>query len=157
LRAVGWAPEAIREIAFLAASHVYFNRIATLPAMPVARLERMARLPGLELVGLVHRWLSRARPRPEPLPREACGGPWSYLVEALSSLPVARGLRRVLDEACASPGLPRRTKLLVFAVIARTAACSHSGCAGSSSARSASSSGSSAPSRASRPRRSWSG
>lgn len=36
LRAGGWGEEAIRELAFLAAANVYYNRIATLPALPVA-------------------------------------------------------------------------------------------------------------------------
>jgi alkylhydroperoxidase family enzyme len=126
LRAAGWSREAVREIAFLAAIHVYFNRIATLPAVPVARLERMARLPGLGLLApIFRRLMHRVHPRPDPLSLEACAGPLAYLVEAFAALPAGRGLRQVLDEACASPGLPLRSKLLVFAVVARAVGCPH--------------------------------
>ncbi len=100
LSAAGWSHDAIRELAYLAAVNVYYNQIATLPAVPVARLE--------------------------PITREGCGGPWSFLVAALSALPAGPGLRRVLDEACASPLLPRRSKFLVFAVVARTLGCPYS-------------------------------
>jgi len=121
LLALGWPPDAVTELVFLAAVNVFLNRIATLPALPVARVERVSRLPGLGLVGPIARRILRSRAqRPAPLAPAECAGPWAHLVEALARLPAGRALRRVLDEACASPVLPRRTKLFVFAVVART-------------------------------------
>ena len=121
LLGLGWSADAVGELAFLAAVHVYLNRISTLPALPVARVERVSRLPGLGLVAPIARRLLRSRPRrSRPLEPAECAGPWAYLVESLARLPAGRVLRRVLDEAFASPVLPRQTKLLVFAVVART-------------------------------------
>ena len=121
LHALGWSADAVAELAFLAAVHLYLNRIATLPALPVARVERVSRLPGLGLAAPLARRFFRPRARRlPPLAPAECAGPWAYLVEALARLPAGRALRRVLDDACASPVLPRRTKLLVFAVVART-------------------------------------
>jgi hypothetical protein len=78
-------------------------------------------------VAPIARRLLRARTRrSRPLEPVECAGPWAYLVEALARLPAGRVLRRVLDEACASPVLPRQTKLLVFAVVARTLGSAHS-------------------------------
>jgi alkylhydroperoxidase family enzyme len=127
LAAVGWSEEAIAELACVAAANVFANRVATLPALPIASVERAARLPGLGLVApLARRLLFGARGETAPLERGRCAGPWSFLVEALARVPAGRVLRRVLDDACDSPVLPRRSKLLVFAVVARTVRCGRS-------------------------------
>jgi len=121
LRALGWRADAVAELSFLAAVHVFMNRISTLLALPVARAERVSRLPGLGLAAPLARRFFRRRVRhAPPLAAAECAGPWAHLVEALAGLPAGRVLRRVLDDACASPALPRPTKLLVFAVVART-------------------------------------
>jgi AhpD family alkylhydroperoxidase len=43
LRAAGWSDAAIRELALAASFNVFLNRIATLPALPIERLERYSR------------------------------------------------------------------------------------------------------------------
>jgi alkylhydroperoxidase family enzyme len=129
LRAAGWPEAAIRELAFLAAAHVYFNRIHTLPAIPPERGERFASHWSLPfLAPLVGRLLRArfARGQVEPLPEDMRNGPYSYLVLALDGLPAARALRRLLDDAWASPLLAHRTKALIFAVIARGLGCAFS-------------------------------
>jgi AhpD family alkylhydroperoxidase len=129
LREAGWSDEAIRELAFLTVAHAYYNRVATIPAIPVERAERLARSPLLRLfVPLTRRALRRRQERGEreraaPAWRSA---PYGELVLRLDGLPAAGALRRLLDEALVSDALPRRAKLLVFAVVARGLDCPHS-------------------------------
>lgn len=127
LRAVGWADDAINEIAAVAAANVFWNRASTIPALPVAGIERIAAFPGLSLLEpLARRLLFPPRRETTPLEREHCVGPWAFAIEALARLPAGRCLRHIIDEACESPVLPHSSKLLVFAVIARAVNCARS-------------------------------
>jgi AhpD family alkylhydroperoxidase len=122
LSGLGWSEEAIQELAFVAMAHVYFNRIATIPALPVERIERLSRNWVLGVLApLIGRRLRARQLRGERqvLPPELRGGPFSGLVQRLDGLPAAAALRGVLDEAWQSPLLPARAKALVFAVVAR--------------------------------------
>lgn len=127
LRDVGWNEEAITELAFVAASHVYFNRVATIPALPVGRIERLS---GHWMLGLLAPLIGRrirarqVRGAREILPLELRSGPYAGLVQSLDGLPAARALRGVLSEAWQSPLLTARAKGLVFAVVARGLGCS---------------------------------
>ncbi len=126
MRAAGWSVEAIREIAFQAVYNVYMNRLMTVPAIPVASVERLAERRALKWIAPVIRVLMRRRwnrARRTPLPPDRHGGPWEYLVRALADLPCGRELRTVLDEAWDSPLLSKRAKALVFAVVARGIDC----------------------------------
>lgn len=129
LREAGWDGEGIAELAFVAAANVFMNRVATIPALPCERAERIAEhwLLGL-LAPLTKRVIrSRRRRAPRvPLPAEMRAGPYAELVLRLDGLPAARALRRVLDEAWGSPLLPARSKGLVFAVVARGLGCPRS-------------------------------
>jgi alkylhydroperoxidase family enzyme len=53
------------------------------------------------------------------------GGPCADVVAALEGSPLAHAMRQTIDEAMASPILPRRTKLLMIAVVARALGCDH--------------------------------
>jgi len=126
LRAAGWTPDAIKEIAFQAAYNVYMNRLMTVAAIPVASVEKLAEHWALGWIAPVIRVLMRPklkRSRLAPLPSERYSGPWEYLVRALADLPCGRELRITLDEAWESPLLPKRAKALVFAVVARGVDC----------------------------------
>ena len=124
LRNAGWSDAAIREIAFVAAMLVYFNRLATLPALPPERMEAISESWWL---GLVRPFIARRfrleRGTEDRLSPAECAGPFAYLVQELDGLPAARAIRRVLDEAFASPLLSRAAKALVFAVVARGLGC----------------------------------
>ena len=72
---------------------------------------------------LIARRLNPRRGLRAPLAPEWKSGPFSYLVTALDGLPVAAPLRQLIDAALDSPLLPRRAKLLVFAVVARGLGC----------------------------------
>ena len=122
LRQVGYSDEAIKEIAYVASSTVGGNVMATLPAVPVDRVE-----------GLEDRWLVRLlRPllarmlrsrerqgQPEFLPPELKTGPFAYVDLELDGLPAARVSREGIESAWSSQILTQRAKGLVFAVVAR--------------------------------------
>jgi len=120
LRTVGWSDDAVNELGAIAALNVFANRLATIPALPIGAVERLAGLPGIGLLApIAQRFLVPPHSKIAPLERSECVGPWSFLIESLAPLPVGRALRRALDDACESPILPKRSKLLVFAIVAR--------------------------------------
>jgi len=123
LARAGFSRPAIAEIAYAAASSVFANRVATLLALPPEPFEGWVDRPLARLLRpLVARRLRARRVAPEPLPRPN-DGPCAAVVAALAGSPVARVLREVIDDALASPVLPRRTKLLMLAVIGRALGC----------------------------------
>jgi alkylhydroperoxidase family enzyme len=120
----GCHAEAAREIAFLAADNVFFNRMSTLPALPPEQME----FGDAWWVTLLRPLLIRKlRPRRTSERTRLTGpqreGPFAVFVNALDGLPGAARLRAALDEAWNSPSLPRRTKALIFAVVARGIGC----------------------------------
>jgi alkylhydroperoxidase family enzyme len=121
----GYSDGAIRELVFLAAANVYYNRLATLPAVPTDAVERMERSWVLRLLRpIVARFYSFKARRARPPSIRQHSGPYAYLVEAFSDLPLHAALSATLCEAWDSPVLPRRTKAFVFAVVARGLGCS---------------------------------
>ncbi len=122
LRAAGWSAPATGEIVFVAGLAVLANRFATLPAIPTAGIERLARSRLLRLLApLLRRRMARRSKRLDAasVARGASAAPFSRTVIALGSLPVAGALKTILEEAWQSPVLPARAKALAFAVIAR--------------------------------------
>jgi alkylhydroperoxidase family enzyme len=121
LRAAKLEDAAIQELAVVAALHVYFNRLMTIPAIPPQRMERSASRDWmLRLAGPVfRRRLRRVRGRAVGLSAAEREGRYAYLVGALDGLPAAIALRKLLDAAWTSPVLAPRTKAFVFAVVAR--------------------------------------
>jgi AhpD family alkylhydroperoxidase len=125
----GWSEEAVKELAFVATAHVYFNLVATIPALPVQRVERLS---GNWLLAVLAPLMGRrirahqVRGDRRTLPPELRTGPYAGLVQALDGLPAALALRGVLDESWQSPLLPARAKALVFAVVARGLGCPRS-------------------------------
>jgi alkylhydroperoxidase family enzyme len=120
----GYSPEAVKELAALAATNVFFNRLSTAPALP----------PQDWAFG--ERWYMRllrplaariVRPRrasaPVFLKPDERRGPFAPIVNALDGLPIAPRLRAVLDDAWQTAVLPQRTKALVFAVVGRGIRC----------------------------------
>lgn len=122
----GFGERAVKELAFFACEVIFHNRFATLLALPVARTERLARSRFAPwFAPLFRRVLGRvgSAVRPENLSEELKTGPFSGVVVALDGIIQAGILRKILDEAWASPHLPARTKALIFGVIARGLAC----------------------------------
>ena len=125
LLAIGYSEQAVAEVTFFAALNVFYNRLATLPALPPEQMEAMAHDWRVRLLRpLVARMVRYGRrARPQALPPERRSGPFASFVLALDGLPVALKLRDVLDEAWASDAMSRRVKALIFAVVARGLGC----------------------------------
>jgi AhpD family alkylhydroperoxidase len=125
LARAGYAPPAVAEIAYIAAFQGFPNRVATFLALPSERFFRMLDHPLARLVRPLIAPTFRGRHAPaEPAPTGT--GPVAEIVAALGDSPTARAVRTVVDDALASPVLPRRTKLLMLAVIGRALGCDHS-------------------------------
>jgi AhpD family alkylhydroperoxidase len=125
LARVGYSPPVVAEIAYTAAFGGFPNRVASFLALPS---ERFFRLLGHPLARLVRPLLAPAfrgkHASAEPAPPGT--GPVAEIIAALGDSPTARTVRTVVDDAFASPVLPRRTKLLMSAVIGRALGCDHS-------------------------------
>jgi alkylhydroperoxidase family enzyme len=126
LRDQGYSPDAIGEIAFLAAINIFYNRMATLPALPTETIERIARSWLVTLLRpLLVRFVMPRRKGPISVDSiEPYEGPFAYLPKALAPLPLAATLARQLREAWEPTVLPRRTKAVIFAVVGRGLDCS---------------------------------
>ena len=121
----GFSRPAAAEIVFTAAANAFTNRIGTLLALPPEPIASFVASPVFRFVRPLLAWRMRPRPRaPEPAPRPN-DGPCAAVVAALDGSPAAGVLRRTIDGAWASDVLPRRTKTLMLAVIARALGCAH--------------------------------
>jgi AhpD family alkylhydroperoxidase len=125
LERAGRSREAVAEVAVSAAFTVFANRAGTLVALPAEPIERTS----YQVVGRLLRpiLLRRVRFGGRKLPpAQRNDGVGADVVAALGTSPAAGVLRRAIDAALASPVLPRRTKLLMLAVVARSLACGRS-------------------------------
>jgi AhpD family alkylhydroperoxidase len=122
LLAAGFTADEIKEIAFVAAVHLYYNRLSTLTALPPQPIERIGKSGWTKVTLPLIGWYMRSRRRRgrvEALPDEARRGRFSSPVAALDGLPAAGALRAVIDDAWQSPLLSKRKKAIVHAVVAR--------------------------------------
>ncbi len=126
LQAAGFSAEAIREVALLAANSCVSNRLSTFVAMPPGANERIGNgLLGrllLPIVGpsLRGKW---GAGKPDFFASEVGDAPFAPLIVAMDGLPLGRALWEIVEGAWASDILPRRSKALVFAVVARALGC----------------------------------
>ncbi len=125
LTASGLSPEAAVELVATVAAITFANRLSTLLALPADPLETLVDRPLFRLVRPLVAWRMRPRPQPPAVPLSAESGPWARVMTALGRSPIAGELRRVVDDAFASPVLPRRTKALMTAVIGRALGCDY--------------------------------
>lgn len=127
LYAAGYSTDAIKEIALVAATMDSVNRVSTFPALPPGDYDRIPKArffrPALRFMGrgAIAKW----RPgTPDffarELPKDA---PFAFLFAELDGLPMGRAMWTICDEAWRSDVLPRRTKALIFAVVARALGC----------------------------------
>jgi len=120
LVSAGRARGRIQEIAFVAACHTYYNRLATLPALPLVEVEHLLDAWWMRLLRPAIAWKMR-RPSTSRVDDSALdlgSTPFPYLIDALRDLSIARPFAAVLSEAWQSPALSERTRALCFAVIA---------------------------------------
>jgi AhpD family alkylhydroperoxidase len=117
----GFSDGEVLEIAYSAARAVTSNRLTTLPALPISTDDGTASIAFKWFRPIIAWMFNRVKRRGEPvtLAPELREGPFAYVGLALDGLPAARLSRTSILDAWASDFLPRRTKALIFAVIAR--------------------------------------
>ena len=122
----GWSEGAVREITFVTGVNIFYNRLSTLAALPPEPVERMAASWQARLFRPLVVWMLKRR-RASALSATGssahAAAPFGTIVEALDDLPVCPPLRELVDAAWSSDALARRTKALVFAVVARGLVC----------------------------------
>jgi alkylhydroperoxidase family enzyme len=122
----GFDRSAVAEITYVAAFAGFSNRIASCFAIPPEPFERFAVNPiGWLLRPIIARQMRGKRVPRAPLPTPN-DGLFARVVAALDGSPQACVVRDAVDAAMASAVLPRRTKLLMFAVIGRALGCGYS-------------------------------
>ncbi|HYC01481.1 MAG TPA: hypothetical protein VEC57_20285 [Candidatus Limnocylindrales bacterium] len=121
----GLTRAAISEIAACSAFSSYSNRLSTMFALPPESMEHMLDNPLMRLARpLLARKFRLKRHAPFALPVRN-DPPFVRLVRALDGCYAAHLLRSAIDESLASPVLPRRSKLLMVAVIGRALSCDY--------------------------------
>jgi len=129
LRSHGFGELEIRELCAQVLLHMFYNRLATLCAIPPQRAERLPDHWWIKLIrpvlGRVVAGYGRRSPR-VPLRPDQRKGPFSEVVVALDGLPATGALRAAIDAMLAAPVLSRRVKGLAIAVIARSLGCPYS-------------------------------
>ena len=119
----GFTPGAVAEIVFAAAFVGFPNRVATMFAMQPEDFEKLPdRLIGRILRPLIARSM-RGKCVVSPGAPEPNTGPFHEIVATLAGSPKATLVRDAVDGAFASSILPRRTKLLMTAVVGRALGC----------------------------------
>lgn len=117
---------AVAEIAAYVAKTMFMTRSMIMCAEPPAPMEKVGFSPLASLVGLLmgmRREAKRMTKQDLPLPDETKAGPFAKLFAPYDGIPTAHALALAVHHAFESELLPRRSKLLVTAVIARTALC----------------------------------
>jgi len=126
LRAHGFSELQIAELAGVIGLHLFFNRLATICALPPQEMEELPDRWYMRLLRpLIAVQLRRIRRQSQPIalrPDER-EGPFSHVVVGLDGLPVARALRAALEGMWNSTLLSRRAKALVIAVVGRALGC----------------------------------
>jgi alkylhydroperoxidase family enzyme len=125
LQRLGLDAKAIAEIVYVVAFTCYANRLGTFLALPPdRRLEQMMENPVRSFVTAIMMRLSgMGTRRVGPISPVAEDGMLAPLVRALPDAPVTAWFVEALDNCFSATAIPRRTKLLMLAVIARTLGC----------------------------------
>jgi len=130
LREVGLSEAEILELLSQIGLFIYHNRLATVPALPPTWAEELPDKWYAKAIrpffGLYARRLFRRVP-PEHLPEQERSGPFSQVVVAFDGLPFARTLREAIDVSLRPGALRTRSKLMLFAVVARALGCGQTG------------------------------
>ncbi len=126
LREQGYSRLAVNELAFIVASTVYSNRLATMIAISPYTVES---LPDRWYLKLLQPLIQRLLKPKAGLAHNAAtapdgrGAPFAVLPGAFAGSPIASRLSVSLDEMHASNTLPPRCKALMFAVVAHALGC----------------------------------
>ncbi len=125
LQRLGLDYKAVAEIVYLVACTCYANRIGTFLALPPDRkIEQAVENPLKRLfMSAAYRFSSMRTRRVGPSSPADADGALAPLVRALPEAPAAAWFAELVGACFSAPAIPRRTKLLILAVIARTLGC----------------------------------
>jgi AhpD family alkylhydroperoxidase len=129
LRTHGFDETALLEIIYVTGVNVVANRFTTLPALPIGDVERMSTRRWVRFLKPVATLLlrrARRRRYPTALTEPEPARPFAHVVREFQGHPIGPRLATHIDDAWESPILPRRTKALIAAVVARALACARS-------------------------------
>jgi len=126
LRTAGFTAGEIREFAFAVAVTTFFNRLSTIPALPPKPWEGapdgwVNRLFRPIAAAVTRRWRTRASAAPHPIARMPAS--FQALLRVYEGSPIGPVLAETFADLWDSPILPKRTKALMFAVIAQGLGC----------------------------------
>jgi len=125
LQRLGLDYKAVAEIVFLVGFACYSNRIGTFLSLPPDRkFERAVENPIKRLLlSTAFRFSPMRTRRVGPSTPADADGAFAPIVRALPEAPSAAWFAGLLRTCFTAPAIPRRTKLLMLAVIARTLGC----------------------------------
>jgi alkylhydroperoxidase family enzyme len=129
MRRAGFEPRAIAELCFVAACITFCNRLYTLLALP-PQVAADAIPWFLRMFPKLLVWMMNASKKPlvfPAAPGKAADGVGGPVLAALAGMPAAGVVRAIIDSAVGSDLIPRRTKLLVMAVVAKALGCEAGG------------------------------
>lgn len=125
LTAAGFSADEIRELAYVAATMGFMNRVTTIVALPPTLWERTSDSWAVQLLQpLLAPLVKRMLERGEPLATAAAESPLSTRLRACyENSPIQAVLADSVRDLWASDRLPQRTKLLLLATIAQGIDC----------------------------------
>jgi hypothetical protein len=127
LRAAGMSDAMVTELTTVVASTLVASRSMIMCAEPpAAQFEKMAFSPLAKVLGFVmvmRNTAKRMTKEPGRLPDGAVDGPFGKQLARIDGMPKAPHFHQAVTGMLVSNVLPKRTKLLVLAVVARTAQC----------------------------------
>jgi alkylhydroperoxidase family enzyme len=111
------------ELAFVVAGWCFATRVSTFLRLPPdPAIEALSRRWFAPLLRPVFWIVGKSRKPPRQV-KDPLQGPFQRILDGMGDLPVTHIVRRQIDRALASPILPRRAKLLIFAVVGRSMPC----------------------------------
>jgi len=125
LQRLGLSPKAVAEIVYLVAYTCYCNRLGTFLSLPPdLKFEQSVRNPIRRFaLSMLFRVSPMRTRRVGPSQPVTADGPLAPLIQALPEAPVAAWFAEQVHASFTAPAIPRRTKFLILAVIARTLGC----------------------------------
>lgn len=128
LHDIGLSQMEIAEVIGLCLNHLFFNRLATLVALPPFQLEKFPDQWWVRLLRPIIAYKFRRMQHTSAETRlldEQKSGPGAAIINALDGLPVARDLRSVIDGMWLNAPLSSRTVSLIYAVVAYALGSTH--------------------------------
>jgi AhpD family alkylhydroperoxidase len=119
----GLSPESVAELAYVAAITSFYNRVATMLAIPPDPFETQVDSLMMRVMRPAVAFAIRRRSSAAPPVEAPADGPFPELVGALHASPTARALGEMITLAWASPSLEMRSKALIVTIVGTALDC----------------------------------